>query len=87
MSDPADVKRATPRKYGNIFASQFLEKVEPWVLPDGHYDGARQRYVRDDNDEPAFTHDGLYATRGGNEITTNPSTNVSGLVVTDTDNG
>lgn len=87
MAKQAPSKHRKLSKYGSIFASNFLEIVEPWGLPDGQYDRIRQRYIRSDNGEPAFTRDGLYATKGGNEITTHPSTNVSGLVVTDTDNG
>lgn len=87
MAKQAPSKHPKPGRYGNIFASNFLEGVEPWELPDRHYDGIKQRYIRSDNGKPAFTQDGLYATKGGNEITTHPSTNVSGLVVTDTDNG
>jgi hypothetical protein len=71
----------------SIFASLFLESGPILNVPDGRYDPESQTYVRDDG-SPAFAgSDGILATANGNEITTHWSTNVSGLVVTDPDNG
>jgi len=74
-------------KSANLFAAKFLRECPPWDAPAGAYDPESQLYIKTDDGMPAFTRDGLYATQGGNEITTHPSTTVSGVTFTDTDNG
>lgn len=75
-----------PVRRDRLFASRFLEAGPELVVPDGHYDPRRQVYVGRDDDQPAFVDEEL-CTRGGNEITTHFLTRVSGVTVTDPDNG
>ena len=69
-----------------VFAARFLESGPELVVPEGFYDPRRQVYVNRLGRKPAFVDDAL-CTANGNEITTHFITTVSGLSVTDPDNG
>lgn len=77
-------QQATETK-SQVFAARFLEKGPELVVPDGHYDPQQQVYV-DLEGKPVFV-DEFLCTSHGNEITTHHSTTVSGLTVSDPDNG
>jgi len=75
----------TPEAKKSVFAAQFLEEGPELVVPDGRYDPQQQVYV-DLEGKPVFV-DEFLCTSSGNEITTHHSTTVSGLTVSDPDNG